>query len=481
VTRSLHFQLTAGILAAVLIIVSLAGWFAYTKIESRLYAEFDDNLIQRARSISKLIEYDPEGIDVDWLEDHDHPPGHQEGIDFVHVVDTNGHTLTVTEGIETSDLWKEVGSLDVPVMVDIHLSDGSPGRAVTMAFVPLYDPEVEDETADDELGEADDNEALFPLDIEAPMFLAVAKRNTVAAPLASMRKLFWIVLLCAGTAVMAAIWLVVRKALDPLNSLKSEIVSLDDAVGHQRVYVDNPPKELEPVVEELNILLGRVEQAMKREKRLTSGLAHELRTPVSGLLSSLEVTLSRPRKNEAYRESAEECFEIAKQMHWLVTNLLSLSRIEAGNVEMQSDIVRLKESLLQWWSPFETAAAQKGISIEWIIDPDAKLETDPEFLRVVITNLFDNAICYAPENTSIRIKATAGGIWVENEAIDLSPEAVENVFEAFWRKPGIGNDASPHAGLGLNLCKRIAELLGGTITASIEEQGSIFQIRLSLS
>ena len=199
-----------------------------------------------------------------------------------------------------------------------------------------------------------------------------------------------------ATLASGLIYLIVRYALQPLRELRERIGSLDDTVDGQRIQLEDPPAELLPVTHELNRLLERVEQAIKRERRLTSNLAHELRTPVAGLLSSLEVTLSRPRNADRYRESAEECFGIAKQMHSLVNNLLSLSRIEAGNVQMQSHVVRLKDSLTEWWSPFEQDAAKKNITVDWIVDSNAKLETDPEFLRVVMNNLFENATCYAP-------------------------------------------------------------------------------------
>jgi K+-sensing histidine kinase KdpD len=87
---------------------------------------------------------------------------------------------------------------------------------------------------------------------------------------------------------------------------------------------------------------------------------------------------------------------------------------------------------------------------------------------------------YAPKGTAIRIEASHRGIWVENEAIDLDPQAIEHVFEPFWRsEDGLDEQSKLHAGLGLNLCRRIAELLGGHIAAKLKEPGPVFQVQLT--
>jgi len=209
---------------------------------------------------------------------------------------------------------------------------------------------------------------------------------------------------------------------------------LDQTTAGQRICLPNPPSELAPVTAELNGLLDRVERALIRERTLNSNVAHELRTPIAGILSNLEVTLARLRSPEEYRESSEECFEIAKRMHWLVTNLLSVARIESGNVQLQNRVVTIASALREWWQPFAARAKDRGIHVTWDIDRDAELKTDPDFLRVVATNLFNNAVSYAPEGGRIRITAdNLGSISVANQSASLDAEVLDRVFDPFWR------------------------------------------------
>jgi two-component system heavy metal sensor histidine kinase CusS len=239
---------------------------------------------------------------------------------------------------------------------------------------------------------------------------------------------------------------------------------------------------LEPVTRELNHLLERVEKALLRERTLTSNVAHELRTPIAGLLSTLEVTLNRLRPAAEYKESAEECFEIAKRMNWLVNNLLSIARIEAGNVQLQNEVVSVETVLTEWWKPFETRAGERGLRVDWRIDPGAIMETDPEFLRVVVTNLFDNAVSYTEEGGTIRIEAdSTGTVSVSNHAGALNAEVIQHAFEPFWRNTEARDGAVAHAGLGLNLCRQIIELLGGRISARIQEPERLFVVRLEMA
>jgi signal transduction histidine kinase len=173
---------------------------------------------------------------------------------------------------------------------------------------------------------------------------------------------------------------------------------------------------------------------------------------------------------------------MAKRLHWLVNNLLSITRIEAGNVRLQRRPLALREALLEWWRPFASRAEECGLRVEWAIEPGATLTTDPEFLRVVVTNLFDNAVSYTPAAGTIRIEAGAqGNICVANKAVDLSAAVLERVFDPFWRNSAAREGEGAHAGLGLSLCKKITELLGGRISARVKESESVFVVHLEMA
>jgi two-component system heavy metal sensor histidine kinase CusS len=428
-----------------------------------------------------MIEQDAGAIKIEWLENGTNPAGHQPGIDYFSLwTNESSEALAASPDLEKGSLPRFGGSFAHPELRDAEL----PGRRLVRCAGIEFDVRRglrNEDDADEKSSNATAGEAA-PSPGTAIVQLVIAKVDTVAPTLAALRRP--LIGLWVGCTVFGGvlIWMVVRRSLRPLDQLTAQIGNLEEGACGQRIALAQPPAELAPVTQELNRLLERVEKVLVRERTLTSNVAHELRTPLAGLLSTLEVTLNRLRSPEEYRESAEECFEIAKRMNWLVNNLLSITRIEAGNVQLQNHDVMIKNVLTEWWKPFEARAAERGLRVDWKIDPGARIETDPEFFRVVVTNLFDNAVSYAPEGGTVRIEANSGGaISVANQAIGLNAEVIKRAFDPFWRNTESRDGEIAHAGLGLNLCKKIIELLGGRITAQIKESESLFVVRLEMA
>lgn len=477
--HSLRWKLIVGILSGVTLLLGAGGTAAYLAIKTRLYAEFDRSLIQRTVLLASMIEQDAGAIKIEWLENGDSPPGHQPGVDYFSVW-TKGRSEALAEspGVEKGSLPRFGGSFGHPELRAIVLPDGRSARGAGIEF-DLRQGLRNEESA--ERAETAGGGAATPAGAIIVQ-IVIAKLDTVAPTLAAIRRP--LIGLWLGCTVLGGgiIWWVVRQGLQPLDQLKAQIGSLEEAACGQRIVLPQQPAELEPVIRELNRLLERVEKALMRERTLTSNVAHELRTPIAGLLATLEVTLNRLRSPEEYRESAGECFEIAKRMNWLVNNLLSIARIEAGNVQLQPQDVRIEGVLTEWWKPFEARAEERGLRIDWQLEHAARIQTDPEFLRVVVTNLFDNAVSYAPEGGTIRIEANSEGIVsVSNPAGALSAELLQHAFDAFWRNTESRDRHVAHAGLGLNLCKQIVELLGGRISAQIQEPERLFVVRVDMA
>lgn len=471
--HSLRWKLIVGILSGITLLLAAGGSIAYFAIRERLYSEFDRSLIQRTVLLASMIEEDAGAIKIEWLENGNSPPSHQPGIDYFSVWTRDGsEPLAASADLEKGSLPRFGGSLAHPEVREITLPNGRPARCAGVEF------DVQRGLRDEE-GSTSTPAATSATAI---VQVVIAKLDTVGPTLAAVRRP--LVGLWAGCTLFggALIWLVVQRSLRPLAQLKAQIGSLKEEASGQRINLPLQPAELEPVTQELNRLLERVEKALLRERTLTSNVAHELRTPIAGLLSTLEVTLNRLRSAGEYRESAEECFEIAKRMNWLVNNLLSISRIEAGNVQLQHQEVRIENVLTEWWKPFETRAGERHLRVDWQIEAGTRINTDPEFLRVVITNLFDNAVSYAPDGGTIRIEANSAGIVsVANNAVALNTEALKHAFQPFWRNTTSSDGQIAHAGLGLNLCKKIVEMLGGRISAQIKETESLFIVRLEMA
>jgi signal transduction histidine kinase len=479
--HSLRAKLVLGILSSLALLLGVGGAVAYFAIKKRLYSEFDRSLVQRAVLLASMIELDGGTIKIEWLESEGNPSGHQTGADYFSVWKKDGNDpLASSPTLKSGSLPRFGGSFAHPALREVTLPDGRAARCVGIEFDVDQGLRDDDDAEESRTDTTADSAAAPPG--ATTVQLVIAELDTVAPTLAAIRRP--LIGLWTGCTILGGIiiWLVVGQSLQPLYQLKAQIGSLKEDTAGQRIRLPQQATELEPVTEELNRLLERVEKVLVRERTLTSNVAHELRTPIAGLLSTLEVTLNRVRSSEEYRESTTECFEIAKRMNWLVNNLLSITRIEAGNVQLEKHDVGIASALAEWWKPFENRATERSLSVEWQIDPGARIETDLEFFRVVVTNLFDNAVSYAPEGGTIRIHATSEGtISVANPANGLKAEVIERAFEPFWRNAGATDGEVAHAGLGLNLCKKIIELLGGRISAHLKQPDGLFVVRLEMA
>jgi two-component system heavy metal sensor histidine kinase CusS len=469
-----------GTLGGISLLLGAGGTMAYLAIQKQLYAEFDRSLVQRTVLLASMIERDADAIKVEWLESGSSPPGHQPGMDYFSVwLKQSNAAFAASADLEQNSLPRFGGTFAQPELRDVVLPGGRVARCAGIEFEAgrgLRDEESDGERPNAALAKA----ATPPRSMVVQ--LVIAKVDTVAPTLAAIRRP--LIGLWSGCTMFGGliIWMVVRRSLRPLDQLKAQIGNLKEGATGQRVAIPQPPAELEPVTQELNCLLERVEKALVRERTLTSNVAHELRTPIAGLLATLEVTLNRLRSPEEYRESATECLEIAKRMSWLVSNLLSIARIEAGNVRLQNRDVMMESALTEWWRPFEARAVERGLQVDWQIEPCASIETDPEFFRVVVTNLFDNAVSYAPKGGTIRVAAASDGtLSVANPANGLNADVIQHAFEPFWRSTEVRDGEVAHAGLGLNLCKKIVELLGGRISAQITEPERLFTVELEMA
>jgi signal transduction histidine kinase len=427
-----------------------------------------------------MIEDEAGVVAIEWLEQENDPSRHLQGLDYFTVWrKDSGAVLATSAGPTPGDILPRFGGpVTQPELRDVTLPGGDPGRAAGVEFNARRGVRDEEDVTEASAGPAP---VADPLD-SGLVQLVIAMADTVTPTLAAIRRpLFG---LWCGCTVLGAltIGLVVRRGLRPLDELKMQIEALKTGVSGQRIALARQPDELKPVTDELNLLLERIEKTLTRERTLTSNVAHELRTPLAGLLCTLEVTLNRLRSPEEYRQSTEECLEIAKRLHWLVNNLLSITRIEAGNVQLQNRSLTLEHTLPEWWKPFAGRAEDRDLRVVWDLEPGSRIETDPEFLRVVVNNLFDNAVSYTPDGGTIRIEVRSPGvISVANPAADLDAATVEHVFDPFWRNGSAREEAGAHTGLGLSLAKKIVELLGGRISAQVHEPDRRFIVRMQLA
>lgn len=224
------------------------------------------------------------------------------------------------------------------------------------------------------------------------------------------------------------------------------------------------PEEIGDVVDALGEMLAKIRSETERADLMTSGLAHELRSPIQNLMGEAEVALLRQRDPEEYRRVLESQVEELRELARAVDNLVTLcARREPEGTHEEFDLG--EEATLRFHRDVGQAA-RRGIKIELECTGDLNLSGDREALLLALRNLVSNAVEWSPESGTVRVslegRATEIEICVEDEGPGIPGDLREHVFEPFQQGPQ-GEGRRVGFGLGLALARTAVEIHGGTI------------------
>ncbi|MFT3917071.1 MAG: HAMP domain-containing sensor histidine kinase [Anaeromyxobacteraceae bacterium] len=283
-----------------------------------------------------------------------------------------------------------------------------------------------------------------------------------------------VALLLAALAAAA----LTHASLAPLDRLAGQVDAIGARSLDRRVAEDGLPPELRGLARAFNALLGRLEEAMQRERQLVARASHALRTPIATIRSRAEVTLRRDRDPEAYRAALREVDEAAAEAGRLVQGLLQLSRLdEAGREEPREDVelAALVAGAVRLLSP---RAELAGVALEADVGAGLRVRATPGALRELVEALLDNAVHYTPRGGRAGVRAAAApGGGAELRVWDTGPgipaEERERVLERFQRGAAAQASGRPGSGLGLAIVKAIADAHGATLTLGDRPGGGL--------
>lgn len=489
---SLRLRLLIGIAVIATVVFTASALTTYGLLRRSLIAEFDALLGAKIRSLATLIEQTTSGVEIEF---HEHPMqeyARKVRPEYYQVWTQDEQVLARSRRLGLADLQPLGGSLNAPVVRAVTLPDGRQGRQASATFFPALEEEMHELRQrpqslahDDEEDDEDDHAGIVgPADRQA-LTIAVARETAVIdEALAQLRAMLLVV---AGVAVVCLLvtlgWLV-DVSLRPLRDLSSQIALVDERALGFRFDPDPAPRELTPIIGHLNDLIQRLERAFERERTFSADIAHELRTPLAGIGSTLEVAMLRPRTGDEYREALADCHRICVGMQQVVTALLSLANIETGTASIVKRPTNVDRLIRECWSEFETIATHRDVVIRQSGATDLLLATDADQLRVVLNNLFANATEYVNAGGEIEIawRNSAGRavISISNTGCEFDQTVAERCFDRFWQADTARRNTGSHAGLGLALCQKIVHLLGGGIHVDVDHERFNVTIELRL-
>ncbi|MGH7672289.1 MAG: sensor histidine kinase [Gemmatimonadales bacterium] len=271
-------------------------------------------------------------------------------------------------------------------------------------------------------------------------------------------------------AVLGGRWIAGR-ALEPVDRIITEVREITDGRSlHRRLAVPMVKDELGRLAETLNQMMTRLERSFAALRRFTADASHELKTPLTVVRAGVERAITRPDLPPETLAPLEETLQEVNRMTELLEALLTLARADEGRAELHREPVDLRTIVDDARETGELLAEPAGVAIEVHTPPEPIVLTlDRSRVRQLILNLLENAVKYTPSGGTVVVQLTSDdgrvSLTVADTGIGIAPGDLPHVFDRFWRADSARTRTGerPGAGLGLAICKWIAEAHGGTI------------------
>ncbi|MBK1856075.1 HAMP domain-containing protein [Verrucomicrobiaceae bacterium 5K15] len=298
---------------------------------------------------------------------------------------------------------------------------------------------------------------------------------------------FRFVLIASGTGLwlagLAGGWWLAGRAIRPIGVIAQTASRIADGNLSERVETMENDDELASLGKVLNGTFDRLEVMIRQQKQFIADASHELRTPVTVILSETQRGLKKNERTvEEYREILQTTGRMSERMKGLIVSLLALAHQDLAEVEGVDEvcdlgaIVRESGELLQ-------ALAQERASQLSVTAPDVPYSGNPQALSMMVTNLVSNAIDHNPEGTEVEVKLTHGDeivLTVEDHGQGIAPEHLPHLFNRFYRVDS-ARHSGDHRGLGLAIVQSAAVNHGGRVdVVSTVGEGTTFTVTLPL-
>jgi signal transduction histidine kinase len=293
------------------------------------------------------------------------------------------------------------------------------------------------------------------------------------------------VLLLIYPLILVSLYLSMRylagKSIEPLEKISLKTNQITQQNLNERVPETGTNDEIGQLTRAINSLLGRLEQALQREKQFTSDASHELRTPLAVLRGTLEVLIRKPRSAEEYETKVKTALVSIDRMSAMLDQLLALARVENGKnlVKEELELITFLEELADKIT--EEQAHQ--IQFQSLVGVPIYVATHEKSLEMILQNLLENAVKYSKNGGEVFLrvgKEKEAFIEVVDTGTGIASEYLEQIFDPFFRVQEALDHGIPGTGLGLAIVKKLAQESSIRLSVSSEKgKGSTFRLDFS--
>lgn len=274
-------------------------------------------------------------------------------------------------------------------------------------------------------------------------------------------------------------WWLSGRAIRPIRTISETATRIAEGNLEERINITETDSELGQLSQVLNQTFERLHDSFERQRQFTADASHELRTPVTILISETQRLLKRERTAEEYREALQTCGETAQRMRRLIEALLLLARQDGQTRDEPNSICDLSDCLRDVISHLRPLAEERHRRLEARLNP-APCKADAEAISILATNLISNGLQHGG-NVTVSSRAEAGEavFTVGDDGPGIAEADQPHIFERFYRADQARTGNSGHSGLGLAIAKAIVDNHGGSLRVESKPgQGTTFEVRL---
>lgn len=479
---SIQNRLTLSLTFAIIALFGLSAVGLYFFMRHAFYQQFDKNLMRVAEDFIHETGRNSNGdIECEFheLDLEEFRKGPLEGAAYYQLWNHRGETLILSDSLTNDDSLPyqpvAIGHFETqPIMLAGMFS----GRVLYVSFPLKLDGHGhhDEEDASQRASQTPGQKAFVEsYDKNAPanrVYLAIAEDP------ADLRRTLLILgsaLFVTGLILAGTTFLLVRKIVLSACRPIVEIAQITEQMGPDNLNSllpdENVPIELLPLIVKFNQFIKRLDDAIRRERRFSIGLAHELRTPVAEIRSLMEVAADTiDKRDEDSQDNSYEIYQrgaiISQRMSKLIEVLTVIHQDNSTAIQLTSEPVSIASILQQSIDGFDPQT-QTRFRFDAKNTDCKKIATDPDLLRAIIDNLLINGSVHSPDHSEITVHYHANGFTIRNTTNDLTENDLSLFKEAFWQKDSARTDAN-RFGLGLTLVTVYLRLLGGSIEHSLK-------------
>jgi signal transduction histidine kinase len=429
---------TLAFTGAMAVVLAATGLFLYLRLGSELDSTIDQGLRSRSDDLAALVQRDGGAAIA------------SRGESLAQVLDASGRVLDGSAGVRTRPLLRGArlrAALRHPVM-----------------FEPGHVPGVDADTA---------RFLARPVTVRGRRLVVV-----VGAPLegrgdalGNLQGLLAVGLPAALLLAALAGYAATAAALRPVDRMRRRAADIQASDTGRRLPVPPADDEIGRLGETLNTMLGRLEAAFERERRLVADASHELRTPLAVLKSELELALRGGRSASELEAALRSAAEETDRLSQLTEDLLVIAASDQGRLPVQLSEVGAAEVMEGVRARFERRAGERSARIEVSAPDDLTLLADPLRLEQALGNLVDNALRYGASHVELAAEAAATHtrLHVRDDGPGFPDDFAAHAFERFTRADAARGRGG--AGLGLAIVETIARAQGGSAGAANRPAG----------